>query len=196
MGPVTSQSGGQPRGGRGARDRILRAAGRLFYEEGINATGMERLTSVAHVSKRTFYQHFPSKDAAVEAYLGQLEGDRAPRRERALDQRGLSARDRLLGLFADQDGEQLRGCPFHNAAVETAGGLPAVQAAVVRHKHEFTRRLIEAAAEAGAADPQALGRQLAVLYEGAAALATSLNDASPVRDARAAATALIDAAVS
>src|SRR5882757_97294 len=117
MDRLTDQSGGQTQGGRGARDRILRAASRLFYEEGINATGMERLTSVAHVSKRTFYQHFPGKDVVVEAYLGGLEGDRAPRREQALDERALPARERLLSVFADQDSELLRGCPFHNAAV-------------------------------------------------------------------------------
>ncbi len=90
------------------------------------------------------------------------KGDRAPRREMALNERALPPRERLLSVFADQDSESLRGCPFHNAAVETAGRLPAVQAAVARHKqrhkHEFTQRLIEAAAEAGAADPQALGR--------------------------------------
>jgi hypothetical protein len=37
------------------------------------------------------------------------------------------------------------------------------------------------------------GRQRAVLFEGAKALTTSLNDAAPIRNARAAAAALIDA---
>src|SRR3979411_1905200 len=50
----------QPAGGRGARERILWAAGVLFYQQGINSTGIEELTTVAHVSKRTFYQHFGS----------------------------------------------------------------------------------------------------------------------------------------
>ena len=65
---------------------------------------------------------------------------------------------------------------------------------MIRHKRDFTQRLIDTAAEAGALDPRALGRQLAVLFEGATALATSLNDPSPVKDAREAAAALIDAA--
>src|SRR5579875_1447488 len=119
------------RGGRGARERILRAAAELFYAEGINTTGMERLTEVAHVSKRTFYQHFPSKAALVEAYLDGYEGaDAAPSREQVLYRDDLSPRDRLLGLFSPRDpaGELIRGCPFHNAAVETAGTQPAVQA--------------------------------------------------------------------
>ncbi|MCM3922519.1 TetR/AcrR family transcriptional regulator [Frankia sp. AiPs1] len=201
------------RGGRGARERILRAADRLFYAEGINATGMERLTDVAQVSKRTFYQHFPSKNALVEEYLHRLDTIAAPPRERALARADLLPRDRLLALFADDPpaptdpadpagpadpavgGRRLRGCPFHNAAVETAGTVPAVERAVIRHKAAFTRLLAETAQAAGAPDPAALGRQLAVLFEGATALATSLNDPAPLADARAAAAALIDTAL-
>jgi AcrR family transcriptional regulator len=196
MGSPPDQLQAQPRGGRGARERILWAAAKLFYEEGINATGMERLTEVAHVSKRTFYQHFPSKSALVEEYLGRFEGDGAPRGEQALQRAGLAPRERLLGLFAEPSGEgPVRGCPFHNAAVETAGGLPAVHEAVIRHKQAFTQRLIDTTRQAGAADPETLGRQLAVLFEGAAALATSMNDPRPVRDAHEAAVTLIDAAI-
>ena len=42
----------------------------LFYREGIDATGVERLAAESSVSKRTLYQHFPSKTAVVEEYLG------------------------------------------------------------------------------------------------------------------------------
>ncbi|HEY2242001.1 MAG TPA: helix-turn-helix domain-containing protein [Streptosporangiaceae bacterium] len=197
--PGSPGSSGSPdlvaptRGGRGARERILRAAADLFYADGINTTGMERLTEAAHVSKRTFYQHFPSKAALVEAYL---HGQR-PSGEQTLDRDDLSPRDRLLGLFAERAATEgrFRGCPYHNAAVETAGALPEVQAEVVRHKQEFAARLIETARAAGARDPEGLGRQLAVLFEGAKALSTSLNDGCPADDARQAAITLIDAAM-
>ena len=39
--------------------------------------------------------------------------------------------------------------------------------------------LIELAREAGAADPEMLGNQIALLYEGASGLSTSLNDPAP-----------------
>ncbi|MFE0511466.1 TetR/AcrR family transcriptional regulator [Streptomyces sp. NPDC058964] len=185
----------QPCGGRGARERILWAAAKLFYEEGINATGMNRLTEVAHVSKRTFYQHFSSKSALVEEYLRRFEGDGAPRCEQALSRTDLTPRERLLGVFAEAAGDgAVRGCPFHNAAVEAAGSLPGVQEVVTRHKQDFAQHLIGTAREAGADDPEGLGRQLAVLFEGAGALATSLGDDSPLRDARSAAATLIDVA--
>lgn len=49
------------------------------------------------------------------------------------------------------------------------------------------------AAEAGAADPQSLGRQPAVIYEGANSLSASCNDAEVFADAHRAAEALLNA---
>ena len=79
--------------------------------------------------------------------------------------------------------------------MESAGSLAGADAIVRAHKEEFTRRLVAIAQEAGAADPHLLGHQLAVLFEGASAMATSLNDTAPVVHARAAAATLIDAAL-
>ncbi len=52
------------------------------------------------------------------------------------------------------------------------------------------------AAEAGAADPEVLGRQLAMIFEGANALAASCNDVAVIVDARRAAETLLDLALS
>jgi len=180
--------------GRGARRRILAAAAELFYFEGINATGVDLIATRASVSKRTLYQHFPSKAALVEEYLRQL-------RQEAGDAEGTPAqtspRARLLALFELADGVDARmpGCPFHNAAVEAAGVMPAVERIVHLHKRDYVDGLTELAREAGAADPEMLGNQIALLYEGAAALSTSLNDPAPWAQARATAEVLIDQAV-
>jgi AcrR family transcriptional regulator len=186
------------KGGRGARERILNAAVQLFAREGIHATGIAKLTEVAHVSTRTFYQHFPSKEALVSAYVQRVESDSdGPIGvEAVLDRSDLSARERLLELFADSPPpvEVVRGCPLHNTAVEMAGTMPEAAGLVERHKREFTARLVKTAAEAGARDPEILGRQLAVLFEGARALSTSLNDRQPYQDARELAETLINQA--
>ena len=179
--------------GRPARERILTTARTLFYREGIHATGVQRLAEVAHVSKRTLYEDFPSKNQLVEAYLRGIE-ETGVTNERALDKSG-TPRNRLLAIFDSPPTDRFRGCPFHNAAVEAADEMPGVHAIVQEHKLWFIRRLTETAAQAGATDPYQLGHQLAVLFEGALALATSLNDTSPLLHARAAAEILIDAAV-
>lgn len=86
---VTEPSPVRRRRGRGARERILKAATQLFTAQGINATGMDQLSTVAEVSKRTLYTHFPSKDELVGAYLQSLVDDllpnprRPPNRHRA-----------------------------------------------------------------------------------------------------------------
>ncbi|MEV8607150.1 TetR/AcrR family transcriptional regulator [Amycolatopsis sp. NPDC051373] len=188
-----------PKGGRGARERILRAATELFTSDGIHATGIAKLTDVAHVSTRTLYQHFPSKEALVSAYVQSIESDDEFLAETALGRTDLSARERLLALFAERpagpaSATVVRGCPLHNTAVEAAGTMPEAAAVVERHKRELAARLIATATEAGAHDPETLGRRLAVLFEGARALSTSLNDPRPFEDAEAFARTLIDGA--
>jgi AcrR family transcriptional regulator len=178
-----------------ARERILSVAGSLFYCEGIHATGVERIAEEAHASKRTMYQHFPSKTQLVEDYLRRIHDTGGMPNEKALDAVGASPRNRLLAIFDGPPTDRFRGCPFHNAAVEAADHMPGVHAVVHEHKLQFISRLTEVAAEAGAKDPYQLGHQLAVVFEGATALATSLNDTAPLLHARSAAEVLIDAAV-
>ena len=165
------------RGGRGARRRILETATDLFYREGINATGVERLASEASVSKRTLYQHFPSKAEVVEEYLRYIQQSSDDPIRPGPDAATRTPRERILALFGTPSpGGQMRGCPFHNAAVEAAEAMPEIQDIVHEHKRDYIKGLIKLAREAGAANPTLLGNQLALLYEGAAALSTSLDD--------------------
>ena len=51
------------------KDRILETADRLFYLQGIRAVGVDTIAAEIGISKRTLYNHFPSKDALIAAYL-------------------------------------------------------------------------------------------------------------------------------
>ena len=51
------------------KDRILETADRLFYLQGIRAIGVDTIAAEIGISKRTLYNHFPSKDALISAYL-------------------------------------------------------------------------------------------------------------------------------
>ena len=190
----------QVTGGRGARGRILRAAEQLFYERGIHATGVAALVEAAHVSTRTFYQQFESKNALVEEYLRRFEAEGTLPSERQLSRLDLPPAQRLLAIF-DPLEEMLRsptavrGCPFHNAAVEAAGEMPEVARLIEQHKQTFRDRLAAIAAEAGITEASAFARQFAVIYEGANALAASCNDPHVAEDARAAAATLLKAAL-
>jgi len=126
MTSLTETKGRTRRGGRGAGKRILNAASELFYCEGINATGVGRIASNASVSKRTLYQHFPSKTALVEEYLCQLRQEAGEAKRTSAEKPDTTPRAQLLALFdiADAGDARMRGCLFHNAAVNSAGVMP------------------------------------------------------------------------
>lgn len=185
------------RGGRGARPRILQASRILFRNRGINATGVAELAAAAHVSKRTLYQHFASKDELVTAYLRSYEDDSDAGPERALARSDLTPRAQLLELFGTlaDDEHPMRGCPYVNAAVELADPRHPAHRLAAEHKQRFVERLADLAREAGARDAERVGRRLALLYDGAAAQAVVSDNAESAVEAHAMAAALLDEAI-
>jgi AcrR family transcriptional regulator len=177
------------RRGRGARERILIAAQRLFRDQGINRTGMDQLCAAAQVSKRTAYQHFVGKDELVAEYLRRFDPEVLAG---VFDRTDLTPREKLLAAFEVPASTPL--CPYIAAAVE----LHDPEHPASRHARDYKKavaaRLAVAAREAGAADPERLGEQLALLIDGAAARTRVLNaDAFPA--AAAIAAALIEGAI-
>jgi AcrR family transcriptional regulator len=61
------------------RERLLDAAARIFYAEGINTVGVARIVEEAGVTLATFYRHFPSKQDLILAYLQRVHDDFATR---------------------------------------------------------------------------------------------------------------------
>jgi|WetSurMetagenome_2_1015567.scaffolds.fasta_scaffold301655_2 AcrR family transcriptional regulator len=51
------------------KDIILKYAGDKFYKEGFNKISMDEIASQLHISKKTIYKYFPSKDILIEALL-------------------------------------------------------------------------------------------------------------------------------
>ena len=184
-------------GGRGARSRILQAARILFGERGITTTGVAELAAAAQVSKRTLYQHFPSKDDIVVAYLQAFEADPALGPEAVLARAELSPRTRLLELFAALGEQQrpIRGDPFVNAAVELADHEHPAHRLAAEHKRRLTERLTEIARDAGARPAEQVGRRLALLYDGAAAQLAVYGNAEPAAEAYAMAASVLREAI-
>ncbi len=60
------------------REAIMQAAIAEFRDHGFEATSMDRIAARAEVSKRTVYNHFPSKDDLFAAILLQLWETSAP----------------------------------------------------------------------------------------------------------------------
>ena len=51
------------------KNRLLAAAGVLFYNDGIGATGIDAITAKAGVAKMSLYNNFSSKSELVAAFL-------------------------------------------------------------------------------------------------------------------------------
>jgi AcrR family transcriptional regulator len=180
-----------------ARERLLAAANELFYEEGVHTVGIDRVIEHAGVAKGSLYNAFGSKDELIHAYLEGRHERIAERITRALESYD-TPRDRLLGVFEAQGRSHAetgyRGCAFVRASAESRPGDRIEQA--YRDYRAWVRSLFtRLAAEAGAPDPAALARQLHLLYDGTAVSARMDHDPAAFAAARAAAGALLDAAL-
>ncbi|MEO3810313.1 TetR/AcrR family transcriptional regulator [Sphaerisporangium sp. B11E5] len=180
-----------------ARERILAAANELFYREGVQTVGIDRIIEHAGVAKASLYNTFGSKDELVRAYLESRHANVSERVTRALT-RFRTPRERLLGVF-DAQGELFteptyNGCAFVTASAEAALGSSARQAAE-KYRGWVRGLFTRLAEEAGAADPDDLARRLHLLYDGASLSARMDRDPSASTTARAAAAVLLDEAL-
>jgi AcrR family transcriptional regulator len=170
------------------KERILDTAERLFYGAGIRATGVDTIAAEVGISKRTLYNHFfPSKDALVAAYLNRGFHTQHPSHRPPLEQI-LRAFDRLEKGFEDKE---FRGCRFVNAVAELGDDDRAARKIAIDYKesrrHWFRERLVAI----GARDPDQVATQLALLVDGAIAMAMVRGDPSSARAAASAARVLL-----
>ncbi|AWB90917.1 TetR/AcrR family transcriptional regulator [Aeromicrobium chenweiae] len=153
-----------------ARDRLLRTAGELFYAEGINTVGVDRVVAEAKVTKATFYRHFPSKEDLVVAYLESVDEQfRQWFDQLAVEHPDPAERLRAFfeGIATYLCGPDFRGCHFINAGAEDARKDSRPRRAVARHREWFRTTVRETLREAGVDRADAVGDQLVALRDGA-----------------------------
>jgi len=174
-----------------ARDRLIEAAAKLFYRDGVAATGIDTITREAGVAKQSLYNNFSSKAELVATYL----------EVRHAEWLGLYAArladaktpiDGILAVFdAYEDHAEMayahgfRGCGLLNAAAELPAG-DVGRSVVRRHKEEveglIAGHLRELVSDKDRADQ--VSRQLSYLLEGAMSRAGLAGDGACIRDAR------------
>ena len=117
------------------RTRILKVADRLFYAEGVRATGTEKIMLIAEVAKATFYRHFKSKDALVLAYL--------ENRDRALwdylshPTPPKDLREALIKFEQMANWPEIIGCPFLRIASEYPDTAHPYHRLAIEHQNKI-----------------------------------------------------------
>jgi AcrR family transcriptional regulator len=178
-------------------EHIVQVADQLFYERGIHTVGMDAIRTAAGVPLKRLYAEFASKDALLAEVLHH--------RSQIWDE-GIAAaaaaattpREKLLAIYDFLDdwfrADDFRGCGFINAFGEMSAVSPAVVEIARGQKERFQRYVATLVEELGA--PPALADQLAILAEGAQTTAAISGSPTAAAHARAAASTLIDVALS
>ncbi len=179
-----------------AADRILDSASKLFYQQGIRATGVDAIAAASGMTKMTLYACFGSKEELVRAYLARrdqrwrdwLQGAVERRSQGKPSRRPLAIFDALAERFADPE---FRGCAFINAMAELDDREHPGYIAATEHKarvQHYVRALLE---QAGYRDSGALAKRFMVLIDGAMVTASRDHSSEAARNAREMAASLL-----
>jgi AcrR family transcriptional regulator len=155
-----------------AKARILEIANTLFYEDGINNVGVDRIIAASAVTKATFYKHYRAKDNLIVEYISsrheQVKSQLlaiiadAPDAETALQ-------DFVAATAAEIAAPGFRGCPFINAAAEFPDPAHPVRRVVTAHRDWYVETLADQLREMGHPVPGDAADELLLARDGALA---------------------------
>jgi AcrR family transcriptional regulator len=181
---------------RSARDRLLEAADRLFYNEGVHSVGIDRVLQEAGVAKGSLYYNFGGKDELVRTYLHnrherwsqRIAGHQA--NAQTPEEKILAIFDALAELFIEPD---FRGCAFINAAAEAPPG--SAEALATKDFRSWLHELFTLLVAAGGyQNISTLSLQLVLLFDGSNIAAQLDANPQAAQAARTAAETLLSTA--
>ncbi|MBM2715175.1 TetR/AcrR family transcriptional regulator [Mesorhizobium caraganae] len=154
------------------RKRIVDAATKLFYAEGIGRVSVDAIAEKAGLTKRTLYYHFKSKDDLIAAYLDGRDQPNLKQMAGWFETAEGGADRKVEAIFANlarvARHPKWKGCGFLRTAAELASmpGHPAVKAGS-RHKANFEKWLAAELSAHSIAAPHMLAREIMLLMDGA-----------------------------
>ncbi len=182
-----------------ARERILDAANRLFYGEGIRAVSVDAIAEKAGLTKKTLYYHFKSKDDLVAAYLTSRDQPNLTLYAKWFDETEGSLADKVGAIFSNVAASarhpKWKGCGFLRTAAELANmpGHPAMKVGAA-HKKKFEAWLAREFERAGLTAPESVARHVVLLLDGAFSTVLVHRDPSYIDAAGKAARNLVEQA--
>jgi AcrR family transcriptional regulator len=151
------------------KSRALKAAARLFYAEGIEAVSVDQVASVAGLTKRAIYYHYPSKRDLVLAYLAGADDPALALLKSFARDRDVPGRHPFAsmvdGLGRWMKSGSFRGCAFLNA-LRAMPDDAAVTSIAKSHKERTRAWLSEVAAAHGHLHPERAAGQFLLVLDG------------------------------
>jgi AcrR family transcriptional regulator len=182
------------------RDRIVSAASKLFYSEGIRGVSVDAVAAKAGVTKRTLYYHFRSKDDLIAAYLAARDQPNLALFKQWFDEANGNVATKIENIFRNlarsARHQKWKGCGFLRTSAELANlpGHPAIKIGAA-HKKKFEEWLRVTFEGEGIAMASQLARQIVLLLDGSFAVVLLHRDASYMETAGEAAFSLVEAAL-
>ncbi len=179
------------------KEKLFQTAGRLFYQHGYRATGVDTIALESGIGKMTLYRHYPSKDNLILAFLSESDEKFWAYFEQSTKE-APTAREKLVAFFDALQSYVLSpacyGCPFINIATEYPEVEHAGHQVALEHKQSVHAVFLHLAGEARAQQPEVLTNALLLLMDGAYVAARMYGNSpnNPARDVGAAARQLID----
>lgn len=165
------------------RDRIISTAVRLFNCVGVHGTGIDRIIEESGIAKKTFYNHFPSKNDLIaeyfhkreEIWFGVLKKYSSDIRKKPID-RFLGIFDGLQEWFSQPD---FYGCAFIRGLSDFAEDRsdPDINKLIEKHFAETLKYLEVLLKEIRPKDYRAFLPQMMSLIAGATVVAQATGDA-------------------
>ncbi len=183
-----------------ARDRILTAANKLFYAEGIRAVSLDAIAGKAGITKKTVYYHFKSKDDLIEAYLVSRDQPNLDLFQSWFEEADGGLPDKVQAIFRNLSASarhpKWKGCGFLRTAAELADmpGHPAMKVGAA-HKKKFEAWMAAEFEASGVERFQDLARHVVLLLDGAFSTMLVHRDAAYAEAAGTAARVLVAVAV-
>ncbi len=171
------------------KERIIKAASRLFQREGVRDVSLDMIASEADLTKRTIYYHFRSKDDIITAYLQSRDQPNLNQFQKWFKEAEGELPDKIEGVFVGlthvMQHPRWKGCGFLRTSVELIKmpGHPAVQAAQA-HKKRVEMWLTAVFSDYGLEElSPKLAKQIMLLLEGSFSMMLLHKDTSYVREA-------------
>lgn len=162
---------GYPPAPKTTREKLIATAINLFYRNGFNSVGIDRIIAETGVTKTTFYKHFEGKDDLILEAVRTRDAWELEAWNRAVKKvAGPKPKAQLIGLFDVLDtwfnDPDFIGCMFINTAAEFPNPNDPVHEAAAEHKISMRNGIRDLAIAADLPEPEAFADRYTVILEG------------------------------